>query len=128
LIVTPPSLLKQWISEIHTHAPGIRVCVYEGWQSLRSGLTKYTNASQRERQKKMDIKRKRVNDKLRKETMQKYQKSVTGTRVKNEPGVDHKSDGETDSDDESEESVVDITQRLFVDYVRGHDVVITTYG
>ncbi|KAF2133985.1 hypothetical protein P153DRAFT_427863 [Dothidotthia symphoricarpi CBS 119687] len=30
LIITPPSILEQWISEIHTHAPELRVLHYKG--------------------------------------------------------------------------------------------------
>jgi E3 ubiquitin-protein ligase SHPRH len=30
LIITPPSILEQWISEIHTHAPELKVCHYKG--------------------------------------------------------------------------------------------------
>ncbi|EOA80939.1 uncharacterized protein SETTUDRAFT_144073 [Exserohilum turcica Et28A] len=30
LIITPPSILEQWISEMHTHAPELKVCHYKG--------------------------------------------------------------------------------------------------
>lgn len=30
LIITPPSILEQWISEIHVHAPELKVCHYMG--------------------------------------------------------------------------------------------------
>jgi E3 ubiquitin-protein ligase SHPRH len=30
LIITPPSILEQWISEIHTHAPELKVLHYKG--------------------------------------------------------------------------------------------------
>jgi E3 ubiquitin-protein ligase SHPRH len=33
LIITPPSILEQWISEIHTHAPELKVCHYKGLPS-----------------------------------------------------------------------------------------------
>jgi E3 ubiquitin-protein ligase SHPRH len=30
LIITPPSILDQWVSEIHAHAPDLKVCHYKG--------------------------------------------------------------------------------------------------
>ncbi|KAG9196708.1 E3 ubiquitin-protein ligase SHPRH [Alternaria panax] len=30
LIITPPSILEQWVSEIHAHAPDLKVCHYKG--------------------------------------------------------------------------------------------------
>ncbi|KAG8900823.1 hypothetical protein FRB99_005746 [Tulasnella sp. 403] len=33
LIVTPPSLCKQWTDELKNHAPGLKVLLYEGWNS-----------------------------------------------------------------------------------------------
>lgn len=38
LIVTPPSILQQWISEINRHAPGLKVTHYEGIKSLRDNV------------------------------------------------------------------------------------------
>ncbi|KAF8343895.1 SNF2 family N-terminal domain-containing protein [Cantharellus anzutake] len=35
LIVTPTSLQQQWIEEIETHAPTLRLLVYDGWAKLR---------------------------------------------------------------------------------------------
>lgn len=134
LIVTPPSLLKQWISEIHTHAPGVRVCVYEGWKTLQKVVEKYVNAATRERQRKekLDAKRKRTNDILRRQTIKKYQKGADGRKVKIEPDSEDEFEPNLDEDEEEGErldgDILETTQRLFVDYVRGHDIVITTYG
>jgi E3 ubiquitin-protein ligase SHPRH len=33
LIITPPSILEQWLSEIHAHAPDLKVCHYKGLPS-----------------------------------------------------------------------------------------------
>ncbi|RAR15869.1 ATP-dependent DNA helicase [Stemphylium lycopersici] len=33
LIITPPSILEQWISEMHAHAPELKVCHYKGLPS-----------------------------------------------------------------------------------------------
>jgi E3 ubiquitin-protein ligase SHPRH len=35
LIVTPSSLLPQWVSEIEKHAPSLRVFVFDGWTQIR---------------------------------------------------------------------------------------------
>ncbi|KAB5563297.1 SNF2 family N-terminal domain-containing protein [Coniochaeta sp. 2T2.1] len=37
LIVTPPSLLDQWIAEIGRHAPGLKIMQYSGLPSMASG-------------------------------------------------------------------------------------------
>lgn len=34
LIVTPPALQSQWIDELKTHAPSLKVLVYEGWSKV----------------------------------------------------------------------------------------------
>ena len=35
LIVTPSSLLPQWVDEIERHAPSLRVFVFDGWTQIR---------------------------------------------------------------------------------------------
>jgi E3 ubiquitin-protein ligase SHPRH len=74
-------------------------------------------------------KRKRQNDRIRAQTVRKYQKEGSGDRVKVEPDYDFEED---DEDLESqtgleEESLQQRTRKLFVDFVLAHDVVITTY-
>lgn len=39
LIITPTSLAQQWIDEIKTHAPSLRVFVYEGWTKVPVPIT-----------------------------------------------------------------------------------------
>lgn len=128
--MTPPSLLKQWISEMATHAPSLRVCVYTGWKTLLEGVEKRTSANVKERKAKDKAKRKRDNDRVRAQTVQKYRRHAGGHRVKAESEDVH-----TSSDSENEDSdgvtggdsLQHRTQRLFVDYIRAHDVVIATY-
>ena len=68
-------------------------------------------------------KRKKVNDRARANTVKKYQRGSSGARVK----VEIDDEGDSDEDDEGEESLPVRTQKLFVEYVLAHDVVITTY-
>lgn len=121
--MTPPSLLKQWVSEMATHAPSLKVCVYTGWKTLLDGVAKRSVVDRAENKARMSAKRKRDNDRQRAKTVRKYQKPTKGKGVKIEP--------EDPSDSEDEELLVEDlqqrTQRMFVDFVRAHDVVITTY-
>ncbi|OXB37227.1 E3 ubiquitin-protein ligase SHPRH [Cryptococcus neoformans] len=121
LIVTPPSLLKQWVAEIQRHAPTIRVCVYEGWKSLQQGVEKQRDARRKARARKELEQKKRKAAAFRGQTRRKYVKSNDGLAIKEE------SDEENDLDDEEEEGTLQVTQRQFVGYVRAHDVVVTTY-
>ncbi|KAK8846764.1 hypothetical protein IAR55_005852 [Kwoniella newhampshirensis] len=129
LIVTPPSLLKQWVSEMQRHAPSLRICVYEGWKSLQRGVEKQRAARLKAQGVKAQAEKKRKNAQFRNQTRKKYAKSKGGDRIKQE------SDNEDDDDVIAtqasvveEEGTLQVTQRQFVEYVRAHDVVITTYG
>jgi E3 ubiquitin-protein ligase SHPRH len=124
LIVTPPSLLKQWVAEMATHAPSLRVCVYTGWKGLLASVEKRGAKSAKARTQTAVAKRKKVNDRARANTVKKYQRGGSGARVK----VEFDSEGDSDDDDlADEESLPARTQKLFVEYVLAHDVVITTY-
>ncbi|ORX34384.1 SNF2 family N-terminal domain-domain-containing protein [Kockovaella imperatae] len=123
LIVTPPSLLKQWVSEMRRHAPELRVCVYEGWKSLQKGIGK-TRAARIKAREAKSAKRKLA------EYMKvkaKYRKSNRGSRVKKDPDEETSEDEEEEQDDD-EETSLHFCQRKFVEYVRAHDVVVTTYN
>jgi E3 ubiquitin-protein ligase SHPRH len=89
---------------------------------------KRTNKDRKSKEVKDVAKRKRVNDKARARNVKKYQRGDVGARVKVEP--DYQDDSE-DSDSEElgvdEDSLQHRTQKLFVEYVQAHDVVITTY-
>ncbi|WRT65006.1 uncharacterized protein IL334_001947 [Kwoniella shivajii] len=122
LVVTPPSLLRQWVSEMQRHAPTLRVCVYEGWKSLQKGVEKQRAA----RMKAAEANKKRQAVAFRNETRNKYVKPNGGGKIKVESG------GEDDDDVKpgnggAEEGTLQVTQRQFVEYVRAHDVVVTTY-
>ena len=34
--MTPPSILQQWVKEIHAHSPDLKVFIYEGMAQLGS--------------------------------------------------------------------------------------------
>ena len=106
-----------------THAPTLRVCVYTGWKTLLDGVGKRVIADRADHKNRLSAKRKRQNDRQRANTVKKYQKTTKGKSVKIEPE-------ETSDSEDDELPVEDLqqrTQRLFVDFVRAHDVVITTY-
>ncbi|WVR04446.1 hypothetical protein IAU60_001449 [Kwoniella sp. DSM 27419] len=124
LIVTPPSLLKQWVAEMHRHAPTIRVCVYEGWQSLQKGVEKQRAARLRAQNAKAAAQKKRKAEQHRDQIRAKYVRGGAGRRVKVEDVIEVIDD---DGEAEEEEGTLQVTQAQFVDYVRAHDVVITTY-
>lgn len=39
LIVTPNSLAQQWVDELKTHAPSLKVFIYEGWTKVPVPIT-----------------------------------------------------------------------------------------
>jgi E3 ubiquitin-protein ligase SHPRH len=107
-----------------THAPSLRVCVYTGWKGLLASVEKRGANSAKARNQSAVAKRKKVNDRARANTVKKYQRGTSGARVK----VEFDDEGDSDDDDlADEESLPARTQKLFVEYVLAHDVVITTY-
>ncbi|OCF41195.1 hypothetical protein I317_05025 [Kwoniella heveanensis CBS 569] len=129
LIVTPPSLLKQWVAEMQRHAPTLRVCVYEGWKSLQKGVDKQRAARLKVQGAKAEATRKRKAEQLRNQTRAKYARKFDGTRVKSEleDAEDVAVADVKDEESVDEEGTLQVTQRQFVEYVRAHDVVVTTY-
>jgi E3 ubiquitin-protein ligase SHPRH len=109
-----------------THAPGLRVCVYTGWKALLASVQKRDAQRIKAKNQSALAKRKRDNDKKRAQNIDKYQRASSGVRVKKELGDD---DEDSDNDDDliDGESLPLRTQKLFVEYVLAHDVVITTY-
>ena len=100
--------------------------MYEGWKPLIKGLTGQRAAASKARNAKTHEKRKRQFADYRKSVQKKYQRLNSGSRVKREEDEDD-SDYEEDHEDPSEENSLAACQRQFLDYVRVHDVVLTTY-
>lgn len=145
LVVTPPSLLKQWVAEMQTHAPGLRICVYQGWKSLIKGIRQRRRVDARQNEVSRAAAQKRKRQALREETVRKYARGPRGNKVKSENATagdpacasvatesqaievaDEDEEGLTE-DGNDEMSLLAVTERAFIEYVRGHDVVITTY-
>lgn len=130
LVVTPLPLLQQWVNEMHNHAPSLRICVYPGWKVLMAQLEAKRKDARNARKKRDASELKRKTKRMRNETRAKYAKGRNGDRVKVEMESSDDSDEEEDGNDGSEEphlSLLALTQQAFLDYIRGHDVVITTY-
>ncbi|ODO03141.1 hypothetical protein I350_05986 [Cryptococcus amylolentus CBS 6273] len=127
LIVTPPSLLKQWVAEIRRHAPTLRVCVYDGWQSLQRGVEKQRDAQKRIRAKKETERKRKAQEQSRNNTRNKYAKTSNGQAVKSEHHEEKAEVDDQEEEDGTPETILDITQSQFLEHVRSHDIVITTY-
>lgn len=139
LIITPQSLLNQWVSEMKLHAPSLRVCVYPGWTDLIKQVEKRRKAAllERTRQAAKSLKRQRA--KFRNDTRRKYARGDSGVKSEvnsdDEDYLDLETESEGDDDEEfiatpkSEdgENLLDLTQQAFLEYIRGFDIVITTY-
>lgn len=138
LVVTPQSLLNQWVSEMKLHAPSLRVCVYPGWTDLLKQVEKRRKdyVQEMRRQTAQTLKRQKV--KFRNETRRKYAKGVDGVKIEIESESESEeglSDCESDEEEEKStmpkseqgETLLDVTQRAFLEYIRGFDIVITTY-
>lgn len=130
LVVTPLPLMKQWISELATHAPSLRVCVYPGWSGLIQQVRAKRKAAVKAHNQREVAERKRKNTQFRNQTRAKYARSSSG-RVKVEQETESEAESEDEDEDASTEAALDsllqATQRSWVEYVRSYDVVITTY-
>ena len=114
LIVTPPSLAQQWAEELKTHAPSLRVLVYEGWARLPVPFTEEEVEKLRQsktyRAKKAKALAKQLGSGVQKTSKNKG-------KAKEKPRT---STGNLDEDDDQE--ILDWCQ-----YINTFDVCITTY-
>ena len=109
------------------HAPSLRVCVYEGWKSLQKGIEKEHAATVKRSLKSTERKKRRASEKLVRKTSRKYAKKNGGGRGKRQSDINEMSSDSESEEEVQEESSLEICQRRFVEYVRLHDVVVTTY-
>lgn len=96
--------------------------MYDGWKSLQKGIETQRQAGKHAEMKNNELKKRKANEQLRRKTVKKYARGENGEPIKAEE------EEEEVVPDVVAESSLDICQRQFVDYVRAHDVVITTYG
>ncbi|KAI6163980.1 SNF2 family N-terminal domain-containing protein [Pisolithus thermaeus] len=59
LIITPPSLAQQWADELATHAPSLKVLVYEGWSKVGVPITEAAAEEEREKRRDTTLRNKR---------------------------------------------------------------------
>ncbi|KAJ7595983.1 SNF2 family N-terminal domain-containing protein [Mycena floridula] len=107
LIVTPPALASQWVDEIATHAPSLKVLVYDGWSKLKIPINAKQVEEERQRRIRLDKKAQKASSKAR------------GQAVKKE----NSQDKENMDRHRPDEEILD-----WCNYVNQFDVVITTYA
>lgn len=113
LIITPPSLVSQWIDELVNNAPSLKVLIYDGWCKLKVPI----NKSDRE------IKRVASLTKKKKPKTKKAKGKAKAKRKADFDDDDSDSTDDFESVSETKEKVVD-----WAEYVHQYDVVITTYS
>ena len=125
LIVTPSSLAGQWVDEINTHAPSLKVLVYEGWSKVTVPISNSPEEKERTRKLLKEKKPKNSGPKVKK-------KKPTTANVRSKKGkgkVKHNNDGESMESNEMETADIDKEEGLlsWCEYVQGFDIVVTTY-
>lgn len=123
---------------MHHHAPAVRVCVYEGWRPLQESARRKLAEVNKGADKRIANNKRKLQQRERSATVSKYAKKARVTQSKSRSGIpaievpikeefaDKEEVGEVkDADDVA--TLLDVTQREFLRYVRAHDVIITTY-
>ena len=113
LIVTPPSLAPQWADELKTHAPSLKVLIYDGWQKVPVPINERDVAIEREKRQQQ-----RQKAKVKKPSAKKGKKKANAY---DEDDMDVDEDKHSTSDDDEE--ILD-----WCSYVNQYDVCITTYN
>jgi len=125
LIVTPSSLAGQWVDEINTHAPSLKVLVYEGWSKVAVPIL--NSPEEIERTRKLLKKSGNLGP-----TIEEKKSVTTNIRSKKGRGKVRHNDGRDVIEESNEIKMVDVDkERGFLswcDYVHGFDIVVTTYA
>lgn len=122
MIITPPPLLQQWVAEIRRHCPTMRVCVYQGWQSLQKAIQRQRDSNVRAVTEALENRKRKASASFRAKTVKKYK------RMNGDVSVKEEDDEEAEEEPEIQDvSSLEICQRQFVEYVRAHDIVLATY-
>ncbi|OSD03772.1 hypothetical protein PYCCODRAFT_1365388 [Trametes coccinea BRFM310] len=108
LIVTPPSLAPQWMDEFATHAPTLKVLVYDGWQKVPVPISEQDVIEQRERRR-------------RERSMDRWHAQRKQTGARGNGAMDMDVDDYASPSDEVEDV------QTWCEYVNTFDVCITTY-
>ena len=106
LIITPPSLVSQWLDELTNNAPSLKVLVYNGWCKWKDSVARAARALQKKKGKSKPKKRK-------------------GKGKGKADAIDSETsdDYETDLKPSCKNNLAD-----WAEYVHQYDVVITTYS
>ncbi|KAJ3983056.1 SNF2 family N-terminal domain-containing protein [Lentinula detonsa] len=115
LIVTPANLASQWVDELKTHAPSLKVLVYGGWASVKVPISE--TQIQRERKERQQVKQK-----AKKKAARAGSKAEAQANIKKRGKATTVDVDAMDVDSEEEEEILDWCR-----YVHEFDVVITTY-
>ena len=112
-------MAPQWADELKTHAPGLNVLIYDGWQKVPVPITERDVAIERER---------RQLQKQKAKSKSKTQKPAKPAKGKAKGRTGDNDDMDVDDDNGSstptgEEEVLD-----WCSYVNQYDVCITTYN
>ncbi|KAF8654783.1 hypothetical protein AX16_003438 [Volvariella volvacea WC 439] len=117
LVVTPPALASQWVDELATHAPSLRVMVYDGWTKVPVPITK-------EQAKKQRAKSAKAKGKGKATSSSSKSSSRKSSRARSKTQSSAAASPELDADDYGDDSEV----MDWCTYAHSFDVVITTYN
>jgi E3 ubiquitin-protein ligase SHPRH len=100
----------------------MRVCVYQGWQSLQKAIKRQRDSNIRAVTEALENKKRKSSASFRARTVKKYKMLNGDASVKQEV-----EEAVVDDPEVEDVSSLEICQRQFVEYVRAHDVVLATY-